>query len=144
METREGVKWSDGTPFTAHDVAFTFNYMKQHPALDMAGIWTNGMASVTAFDNNTVEFKFATPNTPLFQYIAHTLIVPKHVWEGIQDPTAFTNPQPVVTGPFLVGRFTPQAVTYVRNNDYWIPGQPYVDQVVYQATALTTVRSSCS
>ncbi len=134
VETREGVKWSDGTEFTAHDVAFTFNYMKEHPALDLAGIWANGMETVTALDYRTVEFKFSRPNTPLFQYIAHTLIVPKHIWETIDDPTTFTNPDPVVTGPFLVSRFTPQAVTYKRNDNYWIPGQPYVDQVVYQAT----------
>jgi len=134
VQTREGVKWSDGTDFTAHDVAFTFNYMKQHPALDLSGIWANGMESVAALDDHTVEFKFARPNTPLFQYIAHTLIVPKHIWESVEDPAAFTNPEPVVTGPFVLGRFTPEAVTYVRNENYWIAGQPYVDQVVYRAT----------
>lgn len=134
METREGVTWSDGTPFTAHDVAFTFNYMKEHPALDLSGIWANGLSTVTALDDRTVEFKFESPNTPLFQYIAHTLIVPQHIWEQVDDPSAFTNPEPVVTGPFVVGRFTSQAVTYQRRDDYWVEGKPYVDQVVYQAT----------
>lgn len=134
VETREGVTWSDGAPFSAHDVAFTFNYMKEHPALDLSGIWANGLSTVTALDDRTVEFKFESPNTPLFQYIAHTLIVPKHIWEEVDDPSAFTNSDPVVTGPFVVGRFTSQAVTYQRRDDYWVEGRPYVDQVVYQAT----------
>ena len=143
METREGVKWSDGTPFTAHDVAFTFNYMKQHPALDMAGIWTNGMASVTALDNNTVEFKFATPNTPLFQYIAHTLIVPKHVWEGIQDPTAF----PILTcGNWPIPSWEVYAPgCYLCAEQRLLDsGQPTLTRWYTRQRALTTVRSSCS
>ena len=38
---RDGVKWSDGKPFTAKDVAFTFNLGKQYPAIDRAGVWTD-------------------------------------------------------------------------------------------------------
>ncbi|MEM3846536.1 MAG: ABC transporter substrate-binding protein, partial [Candidatus Parvarchaeota archaeon] len=47
---RQGIKWSDGQPFTAQDVAFTFNYLKQYPALDVNGIWSSisNLQSVTA------------------------------------------------------------------------------------------------
>src|SRR5688572_1474866 len=37
--TRSNVRWSDGTPFSAHDVAFTFDLLKQFPALDTRGLW---------------------------------------------------------------------------------------------------------
>jgi len=133
IKVRKGVRWSDGAPFTAKDVAFTFNYMKKHPALDLSGIWANGLNAVKVVDDETIEFTFSQQNTPLFQYIASTLVVPEHVWSKIDDPTTFTNPEPVVTGPFLLKSYTSQAVTYTRNPNYWMEGRPYVDQVSYQA-----------
>lgn len=133
IKVRKGVKWSDGAPFAAKDVAFTFNYMKGYPALDLNGVWSNGLSAVKAVDSETVEFTFSQKNTPLFQYIANTLIVPEHVWSKIEDPTTFTNPEPVVTGPFLLKSYNPQAVTYAKNPNYWVEGRPYVDQVSYQA-----------
>ncbi len=45
---REGVKWSDGQPFSAKDVAFTFNLLKKNSALDINAIWSSGLTSVTA------------------------------------------------------------------------------------------------
>ena len=39
FDTRDGVKWNDGEPFTAKDVAFTFNMLKEYPVLDLAGVW---------------------------------------------------------------------------------------------------------
>ena len=39
FDTRDGVKWTDGESFTAEDVAFTFNMLKEYPVLDLAGVW---------------------------------------------------------------------------------------------------------
>jgi len=58
------VKWSDGTPFTAADVAFTFNYFKANPSIDVNGIWTSPLKSVVATGANTVVFTFSKPDTP--------------------------------------------------------------------------------
>ncbi len=133
VKTRTGVEWSDGTPFSAKDVAFTFNYMKEHPAQDLLGVWANGLATVKAVGNDTCEFTFSKKNTPLFQSLVSVLIVPEHVWSKVKDPGTFTNPDPIGTGPFLLKWYNPQAVTYVKNPGYWAKGRPYVDQVTYQA-----------
>ena len=53
---RSGVKWSDGTPMTANDVAYTFNLTKKNPALDLTGAWSV-LSSVTA-SGNTVTMNF--------------------------------------------------------------------------------------
>src|SRR5580704_7421159 len=53
---RQGVKWSDGTPMTAADVAYTFNLIKKNPALDLTGVWSV-LSSVTA-SGNTVTMTF--------------------------------------------------------------------------------------
>ena len=134
VKTRKGVKWSDGELFSAKDVAFTFNYMKEHPELDTTGIWALGVKSVKASDDATVVFTFSEPNTPLFNDIASRTVVPEHLWADITNPAQETNQQPVGTGPFLLESFAPQLIGTVKNPNYWLKGQPYVDGVSFQIT----------
>ncbi len=129
ITTRKGVKWSDGVPFTANDVVFTFNLLKEYPALDLSGIWSNNsdLQSVEASGANVVIFKFLKPNVPLFYYIARTIIVPEHIWSNIKDPVKFLNTEnPVGTGPFLLKGINTSAntKTFVKNSNYWISGRP--------------------
>ncbi len=133
VTTRSGVTWTDGKPFTAADVAFTFNYLKKYPALDLSGIWSTGLRSVTAAGPSTVVFTFAKANTPAFLYITGQPIVPEHIWSGVKNPSNFTNPHPVGTGPFTLKSYTPYAVTYVKNPNYWMKGRPYISSVVMEA-----------
>jgi peptide/nickel transport system substrate-binding protein len=131
ITVRSGVKWSDGTPFTAQDVAFTFNYVKEYPAIDGYGVWSNisNLQSVEASGDSTVIFTFSKPNVALFPYIASQPIIPEHVWSDIKDPSTYTNPSPIGTGPFLLKSFSPDKVVLVKNPNYWMTGRPYVDQV---------------
>ena len=121
---RNGVKWSDGQPFSAADVAFTFNYGKQYAAADQQGLFAKPaqLTSVTA-SGNKVVFNFTTVNTTIFRRIANqTLIIPQHIYSKITSPTTFANPNPVGTGPFTqVTDFTPQSYTLAKNPYYWQP-----------------------
>ena len=134
VKTREGVQWSDGQPFSAKDVAFTFNYIKEHPELDTAGVWSLGVKSVEAKDDTTVVFTFGTANTPLLSDIAGRTIAPEHIWSQIADPVQEVNQNPVGTGPFTLSSFAPQLIKVVKNPNYWLKGQPYVDGVTFQVT----------
>jgi peptide/nickel transport system substrate-binding protein len=130
---RSGVKWSDGTPLTAADVAFTFNLMKAHPALDLNALWSV-LKSVKVLGSNQVQFTFKTPAVPYLFYIAdQTGIVPEHIWSTIPNPVNYTDSKPVGTGPFVMQKCTGQNVHYVKNPDYWQPGLPKVDAVDYPA-----------
>src|SRR5437870_11368020 len=60
---RQGVKWNDGQAFSANDVAFTFNEMKQYTAADTNGVWSY-LSSVTAPDANTVLMTFQKAYPP--------------------------------------------------------------------------------
>ncbi len=137
---REGVTWSDGEAFTADDVAFTFNMLGEHRALDITGAW-NYLSEVTAAENQ-VTFSFSEVHTPGFFRVADVLIVPEHVWSEVDDPVTFVNDNPVGTGPFLFENFNPQELTFTRNPDYWQadtvmiqglrftrPGEGQVDQL---------------
>jgi peptide/nickel transport system substrate-binding protein len=129
---RQGVKWSDGKPFTASDVAFTFNMLKAYPTADTNGVWTY-LSDVSAPDASTVVFSFKTPNPPLLWYIAgQTYIVPEHIFSGV-DPTKFANTNPIGTGPFTLSKFSPQLLVYKKNPNYWQASKVQVDELDYPA-----------
>ena len=130
---RQGVKFSDGTPMTAADVAYTFNLLKKYPALDLGGVWSV-LSSVTQTGSNQVMMTFKAAAVPYFYYIADQVpIVPQHIWSKIANPTTYANPKPVGTGPYLVNPCTPQNVTYTANPLFWQPGEPHIKKVQYPA-----------
>jgi ABC-type transport system substrate-binding protein len=67
---RSGLKWTDGEPLTAEDVAFTFNLGKQYAALWFSPMW-DYVESVTALSDKEVEFKLTSE--PLYQEFENNL-----------------------------------------------------------------------
>jgi peptide/nickel transport system substrate-binding protein len=119
FKLRHGVRWSDGRPFTAADVAFTFELLRTHPALDVLGVGEYLRATHATADDQAV-FEFARPFVPGLDDISAYPIVPGHIWKDIVDPLTFANPNPVATGPFTeVTSFQPQAYRIERNPHYW-------------------------
>ncbi len=130
--TRQNVKWSDNQAFSAKDVEFTFNMLKQYPSADTAGLWTH-LTSVQASDANTVVMTFSDAVPPLLPFIEGTYIVPQHIWSSVGDPTKFVNPTPVGTGPMKLKSFTAQQISYVKNTGYWQADKVKVDELDYPA-----------
>jgi peptide/nickel transport system substrate-binding protein len=132
---RDGVKWSDGQPLSADDVAFTFNLMKRVPATDLYSLWTGaGLQTVTA-TGNKVSMTFAKPAQPYFWYFADQVgIVPQHIWTTAAvaaHPDTWADANPVGTGPFKVSPCGPNNIQYVANPNYWQAGKPYIQKIVY-------------
>ena len=133
---RTDVKWSDGQPFTSADVVYTFGkLLKENDALDVNGLWvTPTISDVTAPDDHTVIVTLASPNVDaLYSVGGQTWIVPQHIWSTIADPVNYADTQPVGTGPFMVGSFTPQLVKMKKNPNYWQPGLPKVQEIRFPA-----------
>ncbi|XXX75268.1 ABC transporter substrate-binding protein [Sorangium sp. So ce134] len=131
--TRTEVKWSDGQPFSAKDVAFTFGLLKKFPALDLTGVW-KFVDSVEAKGDTTVEFALKEPFVPGLSYIGHQPIVPEHKWKDVADPVTFSNENPVATGPFTeVKTFQNQIYELGKNPHYWQKGKPAVDGLRFPA-----------
>ena len=134
VNLRQGVKWSDGQPFSSADVAFTFNTIltEAKHAADVQGDWTF-LSSVTASDANTVVFTFKTPDTPAAYYVlGQTYIVPQHVWSSVTNP-ATDNPKIVGTGPFVQSKFSPSLLVYKRNTTAWSNGSNKIDEMDFPA-----------
>jgi peptide/nickel transport system substrate-binding protein len=128
---RQNVKWNDGKPFTANDVAFTFNTMKQYPAADTNGVWSY-LSSVTAPDANTVVMAFQKAYPPELVTIAgHVYIIPQHVFANAGDPTKYLTDKPVGTGPFTLAKYQPSLAVYDKNPNYWQADKVKVDQVQF-------------
>ncbi len=116
------IKWNDGKPLTSQDVVFTFNLMKQYPALDQNSIWATLLSGVSATDNETVAFTLQHPDsTAIYRIGTQVFIVPQHVWSTVSgDPSKFNNDKsPVGTGPYLLSSWSPQLITYKINSNYW-------------------------
>lgn len=133
VTTRDSVRWSDGAPFSARDVAFTFDLMRRFPACDRRGVW-KFLAGVRTVDARTVDFAFQRVFIPGFDEIAAQQIVPEHVWKGVADPVTFPNERPVATGPFTeVRTFRNQVYELGRNPFYWQPGRPALEALRFPA-----------
>jgi len=127
---RQGVKWSDGVPFTARDVLFTFTYGKTYPGADQQGLWSGGhLASVNLVGADKVALHFKTVDTTVLPQVIDLIkILPEHIWAKIKTPLTYTNTNPVGTGPFTqVVKFAAQEYILGKNPTYWQPGQPKVD-----------------
>jgi peptide/nickel transport system substrate-binding protein len=128
---RSGVKWSDGKPFSAADVAYTFNAMRSSPAMDLNALWKadgGPLTSVTA-QGDTAVFTFDTPAQTYFYYVADQIpIVPEHIWAKLDQAklASYNDTSPVGTGPYLMSNCSSANVEYLRNPSYWQsrPGHP--------------------
>lgn len=116
LTIRDGVKWSDGKPMTAKDVAYTFTLLKNTPALNInalpfADITTEGDKAIVNFTKSQFVNQF--------DILTQTPMVPEHIWSKMADPATDTVKNPVGTGPYKLKTFTPQTVTLTVRDNYW-------------------------
>lgn len=121
---KEGLTWSDGTPFTAADVAFTYEFIvNPETATTTAGSY-DIVESVEALDDTTVQITFKEPNPAWYLVFTGTegMILPRHIFQdynGANGREAPANTMPVGTGPFRVVRFVPgDVIVYEANPNY--------------------------
>ncbi|HEY2579404.1 MAG TPA: ABC transporter substrate-binding protein [Streptosporangiaceae bacterium] len=124
---RTGVKWNNGTPMTPADVAYTYNLMKANASINSGGL---AISSVSTSGSN-VTLTFATPQYTNLEEIAGVAIVPKSIWSKAGNPATFADATPVGTGPYMLGSFTPQGYTLVKNPHYWQASMVKVPKVYF-------------
>jgi len=137
LTARDGVTWNDGEEFTADDIAFTFNLVKDNP-----GINPNALdITDVAVDGSDVTVSFGSSVFVKQDKVLHQFIVPEHIWAEVDDVTTETNPDPVGTGPYTLTSFSSQSVQLDQRDDYW-GGELAVPTLYYVSyndnTALTT------
>ena len=140
---RSGVKWQDDVPLTAHDVAFSYNYVIKNQLANYT-MYTDFITSVTAPDDNTVVFTCSKPKANMLNTWVY--IVPQHIWGSISGKAAgnsYQNNPPIVgSGPFQLTSYKRQQYAIMTaNKNYW-GGAPKIDEVdfAYYQSADTMVQ----
>src|SRR5437667_376972 len=129
IRTRSGIKWSDGTPFSAEDVTYTLNSLKELGPKVRWGVDVQQFmqeAKTTSPNTVVVKFKVSAPRFFYFmtyKYDIGVYIVPKHIFQG-QDWTTFKHFEtakdwPVTTSPWKVVFSSPQQKVVDRRDEWW-------------------------
>ncbi|GAA1986951.1 ABC transporter substrate-binding protein [Nocardiopsis rhodophaea] len=131
---RDDVTWSDGEPLTAEDIAWTYTtIMEDEAAAEANGNFVANFESAEAPDPTTLKVTLSERQATMLAL--DIPIVPKHVWETVDDFASFNNDTdfPVVgSGPFVITGYRPnQSVTLEANTDYW-RGAPEFDKLVFR------------
>lgn len=138
MTIRKGVTFSNGQPLTAHDVAFSFRYLLQHPELLTMGASAvrEYVASVSSRGTRTVVFQLRAPYAHFLNQVAGEVpIVPASIWQPIKHPLQFLgNPNSYIgTGPYRLQSYQPgQDYVFTARHRYWA-GRQKVTTVVFDA-----------
>lgn len=139
---QENVLWHDGVPFTANDVVFSSDVMlRQLSARSRVAL--DRCKSITALDKYTVEYRLNAPfNAFLFSFMGSTgPMMPAHIYEGTNFLTNPYNFKPIGTGPFKFHKWSRgEFIHLVRNNHYWRPGRPLLEEIYYRIVPTTDLR----
>ena len=127
-----GVKWSDGMPFTADDVKFTFDYTKAHPQLWYA-YNAKEIDNVEVLNPYTVSIHLDESMPTFIDDVAGCVpIIPRHIWEDVDDPYTFRGNYAVIgTGPLKLVEYdaTQGYYEYEANTDCF-KGEPIIDELI--------------
>jgi peptide/nickel transport system substrate-binding protein len=149
LTLREGLKWSDGTPFTAEDVLFTFKAVFDASTRSVlaSSLSVNGQPmAVSAPDARTVRVVYPSTFGPGLRLLDNLPILPRHKLEAALASGGFAQAWNAATaltdlagmGPFQLARYEPgQRLTFARNPHYWRTSPegvalPYLDEVVLE------------
>ncbi len=137
---RPGLKFSNGQPLTAEDVAWTLNRFGNPKINSIMAAVAGGFGHASVVNNTTVKVTLTRPVAAFLYDISiwPAFILPKNLVE--KEGAAFYN-HPVGTGPFMVQNFVRGSyITFVRNPYYWESGKPYLDSVRYNFVSDSNTR----
>jgi peptide/nickel transport system substrate-binding protein len=133
IHLKPDLKWSDGQPLTAADVAFTYNYVVKNHMANLA-LTTTGITGAKELDPTTVQITCSRPKANMEAIFLP--ILPEHIWEHVSPKvaaTTYVNQPPIVgSGPFYTVAFKKGSyVEMVRNPYYW-GKKPVVDEIFFE------------
>lgn len=143
---KQGIIWSDGEAFTADDVIFTDQMIRNTPEFAYNAAYTSVIASMTKVDDHTIEIETTRP-TPRLSVVLGSVIygnafyvVPQHVWEG-EDAATFTNCPPVTISAYRYSEHDPNGSWFLwEKRDDWqdtdvgqMIGEPEPDYVLFRS-----------
>jgi len=155
---RENVKWHDGKPFTAEDVAFSIYYLADPDYTGSMHYLVTPIKGVKAYrerqvseidgieiiDSHTIKLSTNTIYAPILEHIGAVRIFPKHIWQDVKVAEALNNEslllETIGTGPYILeSAVLDQYVTMKRNKDYW-GGKPNIEYITFEVMNSDTAK----
>ena len=135
FKIRSGIKFHDGQPVTARDVAFSINLYKAHEDFPYLNAYTYSFNSIEATDDSTVVITLTEPVPNMDYLLSYLYILPEHVWKDHTEGSAvteFENVEMVGTGPFKVKEYKQNEFVHLIANPEHFANPPKIDEVVFQ------------
>jgi len=134
IELRPGMKWSDGVPLTAADVAWTLEFYRTNiDVLPNMSLGMVGIRQAVALDDTTVQITLDQPRADLLY--GYLPVLPEHIWKDVSAESAgsdYQNKPPLVgSGPFTIAEWKPGRFMRLVRNPYFYGKRPAVDEVVF-------------
>jgi len=129
---RRNAKWHDGKPFTADDVVFSLDKFHRETHPRMRPLINAQFERVEKVDGHTVRIVLKRPFAPLLSIFepGSATMVPRHIYEGTDYRANPMNNTPIGTGPMKFKEWRKGSFIHlVRNEDYYLPGKPALDEV---------------
>ncbi|HEX6127697.1 MAG TPA: ABC transporter substrate-binding protein [Candidatus Limnocylindria bacterium] len=142
MTIRDDAVFHDGTPVTAEDVAFSMQLYKDTEDFPYLPSYASYFETIEAPDETTVVLTTAEPIGNFESNIVFMYVLPKHIWEEVEDPIDFENEEMIGSGPFKL--IENEQGTFTRlgaNTDYW-NSPPHIDEVIFQTYSNADARVS--
>ena len=135
---REGVKWQDGQDLTPADEVFTFEYYKDHLPVSSSLMVNNEYRVTGVVDNgdDSVTLSVVRPLATDLAAIAYVPIIPKHIWENIDDPYNYNGEGDCIgSGPYCLTKINMETGEYKFDAfaDYW--GKHLINSVSFIAVS---------
>jgi len=132
LTIRDDATFHDGEPVTAEDVAFSIQLYKDTEDFPYLPSYASYFETIEATDDTHVVLTTADPLGNFEANMVFMYVLPKHIWEGVDDPVAFDNAEMIGSGPFKLAENSQGEFTQLdANKDYW-GGAPNIDGVIFQ------------
>lgn len=133
---RDDVVWSDGEPFNADDVVFTYEAMEDPNNAGWAYsqlVYDQGATKIEKIDDYTVAFTLPFASAGSLEMLCNIFIMPEHLYKDVTDfENNDINTKPVGTGPYVMAEYSPGSHVKFEANDTYFLGRPDIDTFVFQ------------
>lgn len=131
----EGTTFHDGTPLTTEDVAFSLDYFRDHPPVTNTIGTGEGyiVDHYTIVDDRTITITLKNPTADSLSSIGGSVVIPKHIWENVEDPNTYTGEGYLVgSGAYMCTAYDGATGSYEFTAfDGWVNGMPAAERILF-------------
>ncbi len=128
---RDGIKWHDGQPLTAEDVAFTYNFYRDNADFPYMNGYTIYFDTIEATADNEVVITLTEAIPNIDAQLVFLYVLPKHIWEN-EDPIEFENLAMIGSGPFKMVEYKQNEFVHLAANKDHFKTPPRIDEAIFQ------------